>query len=293
MNRHVIAIMLIACAMAGMASAQKDTSTVWKKSLDFGFAIAQTAYSDSWAGGEAGNASWVANLNSIFEGPLGQMLISKSTFKFSFGQTHVQDAETKSWKSPAKSTDLIDLESILRYNSGWFVNPYVGLRFESQFLDASVPAVKRYVNPFKLTESAGFTRRMFQRDKEFIDSRIGFAMREFFDRQVVYGSDSTTHTFKTKSTTDGGLESVTDVSLKVHKNILWTSKLSLYKALSVSDKSAMFWPSVDINWENIFSASVTKYIVVNLYTQWLYDKQIDTRGRFKETLSLGLTYKLL
>jgi hypothetical protein len=55
----------------------------------------------------------------------------------------------------------------------------------------------------------------------------------------------------------------------------------------------MFWPSVDINWENIFSASVTKYVVVNLYTQWLYDKQIDKRGRFKETLSLGLTYKLL
>lgn len=293
MYRCVITVMLIVCALAGTAAAQKDTSTVWKKSLDFGFAIAQTAYSDSWAGGEAGNASWVANLNSIFEGPLGQLLVSKSTFKFSFGQTHVQDAETKSWKSPTKSTDLIDLESVLRYNSGWYVNPYFGLRFESQFLDATVPTIKRYVNPFKLTESAGFTRRMFQRDKEFIDSRIGFAMREFFDRQIVYGTDSTTHTFKTNSTTDGGLESVTDVSLKVHKNILWTSKLSLYKALSVSDKSAMFWPSVDINWENIFSASVTKYVVVNLYTQWLYDKQIDKRGRFKETLSLGLTYKLL
>jgi hypothetical protein len=49
---------------------------------------------------------------------------------------------------------------------------------------------------------------------------------------------------------------------------------------------------VDVNWENMLSASITKYLTVNPYAQFLYDKEIDLKGRFKETLALGLTYRL-
>ena len=38
---------------------------------------------------------------------------------------------------------------------------------------------------------------------------------------------------------------------------------------------------------------VTKYLMVNLYTKFLYDKEVDLGGRFKQTLSLGVTYKLI
>lgn len=284
-------LLLAGIVMAATAALAGDApDTAWKKSVDFNLAVTQNAYSDSWAGGEAGSASWAANLNSLFEGPLSGRWGSKSTIKFAFGQTHSQDEQTKDWRMPVKSTDLIDLESVLKYTTGWFVDPFFAARFESQFLDASVPSVKRYVNPIKLTESFGFTKRLFVRDKEFIDSRIGFALKELIDRRI---ADTAKETFSTVTTTDGGLESVTDLSLKLNQNILWTAKLTIFKALSVSNKDALYWPNPDINWENIFSATVTKYIIVNLYTQWLYDKQIDKRGRFKETLALGLTYKLL
>lgn len=33
--------------------------------------------------------------------------------------------------------------------------------------------------------------------------------------------------------------------------------------------------------------------MVNLYIQFLYDKEIDLGGRFKETMALGLTYKFI
>jgi len=33
--------------------------------------------------------------------------------------------------------------------------------------------------------------------------------------------------------------------------------------------------------------------MVNLYTQLLYDREIDAGARLKETLALGLTYRLL
>ena len=52
-----------------------------------------------------------------------------------------------------------------------------------------------------------------------------------------------------------------------------------------------YWRAPDINWETVFTASITKYLMVNLYTQLLYDKQIDRAGRFKQTLGLGLSWK--
>lgn len=275
--------------LTALPAAAQDTLG-WKKSADFNLAVTQNSYSDSWVGGEAGSASWVSNLNALVEGPMAPKWISKSTAKLSFGQTHIQAQETKKWQKPVKSTDLIDLETTLRYVTGWYVNPFVGLRFESQFLDASVPTFKRYVNPIRLTESAGFTRRLYEKEKQFVDSRIGFALRELFDRRVL---DTVAQTTETNTTTDGGLESVTDVSLKLHERIGWTSKLTVFKPLTVSDKSVPHWPAVHVNWENILAASVTKYITVNLYVQWLYDKPIDLRGRFKETLALGFTYKLM
>ena len=54
-----------------------------------------------------------------------------------------------------------------------------------------------------------------------------------------------------------------------------------------------YWKSPDIEWENIFSASIIEYVMVNLYTQFLYDKEIDRAGRFKQILSLGVMYDLL
>jgi Protein of unknown function (DUF3078) len=290
MKSKILSITIMILALTAAVFAEDKAPVGWNKSLTFNLAVTQNAYSDSWAGGEAGNASWVSNLNSIIEGPVGSRLIWKTTGKFSFGQTHIQDQETKAWKKPVKSTDLIDLESVLRYQTGWYVNPFFGVRFESQFLDASIPQINRYVNPIKLTESAGFTRRFYQKEKDFIDTRIGFALRQYIDRKV---EDVTTKRLKTSTISDGGVESVTDLSLTLNKNILITSKLTLYKAITVSDRSTPFWPTLDANWENILAASVTKYITVNLYTQWLYDKQIDVRGRFKETLALGFTYKLL
>jgi hypothetical protein len=53
------------------------------------------------------------------------------------------------------------------------------------------------------------------------------------------------------------------------------------------------WKYPDINFENIFTSNITKYITVNLYVQMLYDRQIDHAARFKQTLALGLTYKLI
>jgi hypothetical protein len=268
----------------------------WKKSVDLGLTLTQSSYSDSWTGGEVGNISWVALANSVFEKKLSEILSSKTTAKFSFGQTHSQNQETKKWAKPTKSTDLVDIEALNRFTLKAWVDPYLAFRFESQFLDASVPQVKRYFTSKKLTESAGISKLFYKTENNEILSRLGFGLRQIITEEIV---DTLAKKTKTTSTNDGGIESVSDVRLTLSDEVSYTSKVSLYKALFYSESDKLkgtpkedYWKEIDVNWENGISISISRYVSVSLYTQLLYDKEVHKKGRFKQTLSLGLTYKL-
>jgi hypothetical protein len=74
----------------------------------------------------------------------------------------------------------------------------------------------------------------------------------------------------------------------------------VFKALFYSEADALEglpneddWKAPDVNWENIFTANITSLIMVNLYVQLLYDKEIDPGVRIKQTLALGFTFKLV
>jgi hypothetical protein len=79
---------------------------------------------------------------------------------------------------------------------------------------------------------------------------------------------------------------------------------------------ADFSTAMDLDWENIFSSQITKVLSVSLYTRLLYDKYDNTvkpiasptgglanpdpvrqavrkAGQFKQTLSIGVTYRFL
>jgi len=284
-------VLLMLSLICGISQAEP-----WSKSLNTDLTLTQNSYSDSWTGGEAGNITWVWNANGQFEKQASPIFKFRNTSKFSFGQTHIQDKETKDWAKPQKSTDLIDIENLGLFTLHKYVDPYVGLRFESQFLDASVQGVNLYFNPKKITESAGIARQFYKKEKDELLSRLGFAFRQIITETV---TDTLLEETKTETTNDGGIESVTDLKLTLSETLQFTSKLSLYKALFFSESDELkgtmredYWKAIDVNWENHLSAAVSKYITVSLYMQLLYDKQIDKRGRLKETLALGVTYKL-
>lgn len=297
-------LVLVMAVTAPVVSAEDSTAAGWKTSLVLDLTATQTAYSDSWVGGEAGALSWVGNLNGAAEKQASPLVNFKSRLKLSFGQIHAQQivrdpvtgVEDKYWEKPKKSTDLIDWENVGRVTGGWVVDPYAALRLESQFLDASFEAKKRFFNPIKLTESAGIARKLYERDKDQIITRLGFAVREIFRKVII---DSTTLATSDSTLTDGGIESVTDINLSLRENIQYTGKLTLYKALLFSEKDKLkgepsedYWKAVDVNWENIISASITKIISVNFYLQFLYDKEVERRGRLKETLGIGFVAKM-
>jgi len=292
-THSIISLFIVFALITTLAWADENTETGWKNSLIIDFTTTQTSYSDSWTGGEAGSVNWVSNLNGSAQKQLSPKFDFKSALKLSFGQTLAQNVESedKPWKKPQKSTDLIDWENVGRFTAGWFVDPYVAFRLESQFFDGSVTDHKRWLSPLKLTESIGLAHKFYEKDKDFITSRFGLAVREIFTNIDTINFDT-----NTVSTTDGGFESVTDAELTFGDKLKYTGKLSLYKAVAYSKKDEMeddYWKAIDVNLENIISASITKIITVNLYTQLLYDKEISLKGRWKETLAIGFVFKML
>lgn len=295
---HKFAVAILIVLLCPIVLMAQDTTAVkgWKKSLILDFTTAQSSYSNSWVGGEAGSLNWVSNLNGTAERQLKSWLNYRTIFKASFGQTLTQDATTHDWSKPKKSTDLIDWDNLMRFTTNKLVDPYAALSLETQFYSQLANDVTAYFRPLKLTESGGVARKFYSKDKDIVLSRLGLALRQIV-KPYNAGMDSPVK--KDSTLTDGGIESVTDISLTLNKRILYVGKLNLYKAFffSGSDKvkGTPFesdWKAVDINWENQFRVQVTKIITVNLYTQLLYDKEVSRNGRFKETLALGFIFHL-
>jgi hypothetical protein len=224
-------------------------------------------------------------------------LHTKNTLALAFGQTHSQRVSRadgrKYWEAPSKSTDLIDAESVLRFTFGWFVDPFVAGRIETQFLDETDSEKTRTLNPMLLTESFGVARVFIKEEDREWTARVGGALRQRIDRDVLNEASGGRETLTTE---DGGVEFVTEFLTPVaSERITFSSRLQVYRALFSSEDDAAptdDWRAPDLDWENTLTASITEYLMVNLYLQMLYDKEIVDDVRLKETLSLGFTFKL-
>jgi hypothetical protein len=271
----------------------------WQLASEINLTLTQNAYSDNWTGDETGAISWALNSNTKAENQLTATLNSSNTLKLAFGQTHAQDSETKEWAPPTKSTDLVDFESVLRFTYGWAVDPFVAGRIETQFLDKSDTLKTRVLNPVTFTESVGVARMLIEDEQRQWSVRIGAALRQQLDRDALPEESGTER--ENVVTNDSGLEFVSALRTPLAGDaITWTSDLRVFQALYDSESEELEgtseeddWKSADLNWENTLSADITEHIVVSLYLQMLYDKELDDDVRFKETLSLGLSFRML
>ena len=126
--------------------------------------------------------------------------------------------------------------------------------------------------------------------------RLGAAGKQ----NVIHGVlDPSAGTRGSDISNSGGIQFVSNfVSSLLGDNITVISNTTLYQALVNSRTGQVLppgqeelWKSPDMNWENIFTAGITKYIMVNLYLQLLYDRELASDIRIKETVAMGLTYR--
>ncbi len=305
----------------------------WYPGLEAGITMTQSSYSDNWRGGDKGSVVWTFLSQGNLENQIHAMANWNNTLKLAFGQTHQQQARTgtssRYWSSPIKSTDLIDLESLIRFTLGGYVDPFAGIRAEGQFLDAADPDGRTITfNPWRFKESAGIARKWVDETDRSYQSRLGFAFRQGLRR--FFSGPAPDETTESETTNDGGFEFVTDAKTSVlNKRVAWTSKLTLYQPVFYSGKSALtdagldplasHAMKLDVDFENLFTSQITKIVSVQLYTRWLYDQYdnsvkpvfadpaaptleevsglrtaaVRQAGQFKQTLGIGVTFRIL
>jgi len=235
------------------------------------------------------------------------------------------------WDAPEKTTDLIQFESTGRWSLHRYVDPYFSIRLDTQFNDESDPLGNILFNPIKLKETAGIARLIQKTEDTEIITRLGFGFRQTFASSFVDAVTLEKESFSSNDGGFEWQTSVTkpilDKKVLYKGNLLLFQPIFYSKSdeLEAFDMAAIdsiatreevrdFWKATDISFQNTFTAEITKYLQVVLYVQWVYDKfdtkanvdsarplaeqlvEIDRNirrsGQFKQTLALGLTYRL-
>lgn len=268
--------------LVGLVAASTVCATEpWKLSLDANLTMTLNSYSENWAGTETGSLSWATQWTGIAEKQIGKAVNTRNTLKLAFGQTKTQIDDTR-WSSPRKTTDVIDFESVWKGTVRGWVDPYIGARVVSQFLDARDPQLAHYGNPLDITESVGMMRDVLKKDAVQWNARLAGAVREHVDR-----------IWEEQTYTDGGAELVTELNAAIRKDVVkLNSKLRLYEALfrDGSETIPNHWRHPDVDWENKLTINVTRFIMISYVAQLLYDREIDGNARFRQALAVGLSY---
>ncbi len=267
----------------------------WEVKSDFNLLLSQGAYSDNWNGTEKSSVSWTAKLNSSAQKQLTDLLNNRNTLKLAFGQTHQQEVDDNGdryWAKPEKSTDLIDFESMLRFTMHGWVDPFVSFRLESQFIDYSQEGNTRTFNPMLLTESAGLARVFIEEEKHMFSTRLGGALRQHIDRDALNEDGEE----ETNTTQDAGLEFVGEYMKVLNETLTYESRLDVFQALYNSEEDDLEnddWKAADVTWLNTLNAKIWKSLSINLEVEWVYDKEQDKAGQYRENLALGFSYSIL
>lgn len=271
-------IFMVNCCLSAQEDKEKKPEYGGDKELVGSLNITQSSFED-WVQGGENTLAWQLNLNSKFENDRKKYNWS-NTGKIAFGKTKVGDAAAR------KSVDEIKLETVFIYKLGLHVNPYVAVKGETQFTtgyeytDTSQKAISGFFDPAYLTQSLGLG---YSPAKEF-KARLGFALKETITRKypVPYADDPDTPEIE-KTKIETGIDLVADFKKKFGENILFTSKLELFSNLKRFD-------TIDLNWDNLFSAKVSKFISVSYNFTLFYDKDLSSKRQIRQTLALSLTF---
>jgi len=281
----LLALFAVAVLVCTPSQAQQDTSKApkwgWKHASVGSLTLTQVAFTD-WSQGGDNALSWALGLE-------GKSTLDEehtnwaNSYKFGFGQSRLGD------QSIRKTDDRIDLESMLTYKIWEVVNPYGAATLKTQFArgykyDAAgnSTAVSQFFDPGYLTQSAGIVYQPFAELK----TRFGAGLREIITSNFPGYADDPATTEIEKTRIDGGLESVTELNLKLADNVTLASKLEMFDPFKRMDE-------VVIRNDNTVTAKVSKYLIVMLNVQLVNEKAVTPRTQYKEVLSFGFSYTFL
>ncbi len=296
--KNVIAFLFVlgtSCLMAQNEDKEVEIvdSVIWKHGFTSALNGSQVSLNNWAAGGQ----------NSLSATGIFNMYLNRkknksewvNELKTSYGIIKQGDAKT------VKSEDVLDILSKYGYKtkSNWYYSVLFNLKtqFAQGFKDPQTEEeiVSSFMAPGYISFSLGMD---YKPNKNFslflspISTKTTAVMDDDID-EVQYGLDSA-ETFRSE------LGAYLSMSYKTSlmENVNYETKVNLYSNYLTNPFN------VDVNWMNLLTMKVNKYLNVNFLTEVIYDDDIKIKDKdddpadlggpktqIKEILSLGITYK--
>ena len=261
-----------------------DTSAApkepWKIRLVTGLNVTQVSFSNWAQGGENSLAYSVSGIGKTeFEDTDIHWSFS---YNLGFGQTKLGDQGLRN------TDDKIDLETVLTYKLGAYVNPYAGATMKTQFatgykyddLGNGTP-VSKFFDPAYFTESIGAGYIILPQVK----TRLGYGLREIYTNDFYIYTDDPNTPAHERVKIDDGFDSSTDIQWNIEDNVILISKLEVFLTVRTLNKASL-------RSDNTLRVQVAKYVSVSLSANIINDRQVSPYTQFMNTLAMGLNYNL-
>jgi hypothetical protein len=262
----------------------------WQHTININVNVMQDSYTN-WA--EGGENTLAYSLSLEGESAYRFNAIDwTNTYKIAYGRMKLGSQGTQ------KTDDELRFESVLMYKIGTYINPYISASLRTQLTEGvdldengNIIPVSNFFDPAYLTQAAGVN---YQPTPE-INTRLGIGIREIVTNKFGvqrFEADNFTRqgieveTYKNFVKVNGGLVSVTDVVLTLMENIELNARLEMFAPFKLLSQ-------VVVRSDNTLSAMVNEFISVNLNLQLIQDVSIQARTQIRQSLSIGLFYKLL
>ncbi|MBP5742327.1 MAG: DUF3078 domain-containing protein [Paludibacteraceae bacterium] len=312
--------MALFAALGGIASAQitdletsirddktvtteKQDSTKWKWGGMFGLNASQATFTNWAAGGSnsvGGNAMTNLWLNFV-----GNTSSWENTLDLGYGLLYQESDGLR------KTDDKIDFSSKYGYKASkhWYYAAM--LNFKTQFSEGyNYPndsvIVSNFMAPGYLIGAIGMDYKPHKVFTAFISpvtAKMTFVLDNTLSEQGAFGVEKGE---KFRLQCGGYLRLVYNQSF-LKNSITIISKLDLFSNYYSNSGESAKPQNIDVNWENIISFKINKYISANINTLLIYDDDIkmptgtkDSEGKditkgpklqFKEVVGIGLSYK--
>ena len=237
----------------------------------------------NWQKDGTSNYTWLVTYDADVQGKW-KVANWRNLIDIDLGQTWTKGVGKR------KSNDRLFWESMLDFNMTEVLKPYIGNRFETQFMagyeysededgNEVKKAISSFMDPAYETQVAGLA---YVPNDNF-SQRIGFANRMTISNGYGYADDKDTKKFE-KFRDEPGLESITEAKYAFSDIVSFKTRLWAFTNFEGTE-------NIDGLWENLLSVMIAPLIELQVGFDMAYDWDLDEDTQYKSMVLFGLTWR--
>ena len=245
----------------------------------------------NWQKDGTSNYTWLVTYDADIQGKW-KVANWRNLVDIDLGQTWTKGVGKR------KSNDRLFWESMLDFNMTEVLKPYVGNRFETQFMagyeysededgNEVRTAISSFMDPAYETQVAGlayvpnenFSQRLGFANRMTISRGYGYADKHYKEK-VEAGQRGSIKEFRDEP----GLESITEAKYAFSDIVSFKTRLWAFTNFEGTEQ-------IDGLWENLLSVMIAPLVELQVGFDMAYDWDLDEDTQYKSMVLFGLTWR--